>query len=304
MHFSFAQIVAILLPFLVALGIIRFWYVRDCQKSQNGQQEKLPTLISVFFWGAFGGLMLKLLIDTVYHFDSQNLILTTTWFYLVTIFLEEFIKAGALVIGLEIAGQRFDEISDGIVYGAMSALGFLFFENIFYLLETSTTREFWVVLSGRYLFTFSIHLLSTATFGLTYAKAYLGYNKRLKAYKKKFNVTDEALPKPKPYDIFHHFKYIITKGNHLLNVFKLFLCFDLFRAVYLILSKQETKLITKDRFLLFPSIFIIEGFLLGFYLHLLCNLLLQNQFFGWLIMTVFPLFSLVLYLGFYRLDRE
>ncbi len=304
MHFTLPQISAIIAPLIIALIIILLWYKRDCQTDQRENQENLATLISVFFWAAFGGLMLKLFIDTIYHFDNNQIFLSAGWFYVLTVLLEEIIKGGSLIVGLEMAEQKFNEISDGIVYGAMAALGFLFFENIFYLLSTNSSAEFFNVLGVRYLSTFGIHLLTTSIFGLTYAKAYLGYKKRIKLYKKQFKITEKELPIPKPYDVFHHFKYIITKGNSFLNIFKLMICFDLLRALYFILSKQENKIVTKERFLVFPSIFIVEGFLLGFYLHLICNVLLQNEFLGWLLLTIMPVFSFVLYLGFYRFDQK
>lgn len=304
MHFTLPQITAILVPLLIAFVIILLWYKKDHEVDEKVNQEKLVTLISVFFWSAFGGLMLKLFIDTVFHFDTENQILSAGWFLVFTVFLEEIIKGGSLIMGVELADQKFNEVSDGIIYGVMAALGFFFFENIFYLLNTSSTQDFFAVLFGRYLSTFGIHLLSTSVFGLTYAKAYLGYEQRVEAYKKKHKIKGASLSVPPPYAIFHHFRIVITAGNHLLNVLKFWLCWDLLQAVYYILTQQENKIIRKDRFMLFPSIFIIEGFLLGFYLHLACNKLLQNELSGWLLLTIMPVFSFVVYLGFVQFDRR
>lgn len=304
MHFSLPQITAIFTPLLIAFVIILIWYKKDARLSSKTNQEKLTTLISVFFWGAFGGLMLKLLVDTIYHFDTNQIILSTGWFYVFTIFLEEFIKGGSLVVGLEMAEKRFNEVSDGIVYGVMAALGFLFFENIFYLLSTNSTEEFFTVLGVRSLSTFGIHLLTTSVFGLTYAKAYLGYKNRISAYKEKFKTTDEELLIPKPYDLFHHLKVILTIGNIFFNLLKFVFCYDLLKRILLIVMQKDALLLKEKRFLVFPSVFIVEGFLLGFYLHLLCNELLKNEFIGWLLLTIMPVFSFVIYLGFSRFDSK
>jgi len=304
MHFSLSQIIAINVPLIIALIVVLFWYKRDSQTQFFQNKENLPTLISVFFWAAFGGLMLKLCIDMIYHFDHQSVILSSIWFYLFSIFIEEIIKGGSLIIGLEIAEKRFNEVSDGIIYGSMAALGFLFFENIFYLLNTTSTSEFLRILTLRYFSTFGIHLLTTSVFGLTYAKGYLGYKKRLKTYQAKYKIKDKDLKIPQPYDFFYHLKSILTIGNFFLNLIKLVTCYDLFKRIFLILSKKEMFLLEKDRFPLFPSVFIVEGFLLGFYLHLTCNSLLQNQLFGWILLTIMPFFSFMVYLGFIRLDRQ
>lgn len=303
MHFSLSQIAAIIFPLIVAFVIILFWLRQDRKTKFEKNREKFITLISVFFWSAFGGLLLKLFLDTVFQFDANQIIFGTMGFYLFSILLEEIIKDGSLVIGLELTESRFNEVSDGIIYGAMSALGFLFFENIFYLLETTNQLDFWFVLSGRYFVSFGIHLLTTIIFGLTYARAYLGYKKRLGIFRRKLKKTSKQMPLPSPFAILYHFKSILV-GNPVLNIVKFFIGWNLLQRFYLIVFKHKEPVFDKKTYLVFPSLYIAEGFLLGYYLHLIFNYLLQHQLFDWIMITLFPTIIFLIYVGFGKLSEK
>lgn len=304
MHFSNFEILSIFAPLFFASILILLWYKKDQQTALESNREKLLTLISVFFWSAFGGITLKILIDLVFNLDSQQVVFSTTWFYVLTILGEEFIKAGSLIIGLELAEQRFNEVSDGLIYGAISALGFLFLENIFYLLVTQNQVEFWTVFSVRSLSIYTVHLFTTTLFGLTYATGYLAYKKHLPFYQVKFKLQHQKFVSPKPYAFIKHFKLILGIGNLFWNIIKLIFCWDLIKRIFLIISKQKKSLYTPKRFLVFPSVFIVEGFLLAFYFHLGYNFLLQNDFFKSIFSSILPLGGFLIYLGFQKINNK
>ena len=97
-------------------------------------------------------------------------------FYL-TILGEEFFKGLLAIVAMEILKYRFKTISSGVIYGFAVGLGFAFMENLLYLTEqynnSGFTPEFWLLFQGRFWSTTLLHGVTTATFGLFYAGAYL-----------------------------------------------------------------------------------------------------------------------------------
>ena len=134
--------------------------------------------MSVFFWSAFWTFFLKLIFDLCINYNFW--FIQKEWFIYVSLWFEEFVKALAIIIWLEIAQKRFDEVSDWVIYWVFSVLWFLFFENIFYLLTLeSFSRDFLIMFIQRNLFTFSAHL-SVILFSTFYAIAYLHSSKKWK----------------------------------------------------------------------------------------------------------------------------
>jgi RsiW-degrading membrane proteinase PrsW (M82 family) len=91
-------------------------------------------------------------------------------------FIEESMKAIAFLYIVQKARNHFNQIVDGIVYGALVGIGFAMAENIYYFMRAMETFSF----SGNFLAIFSIrsfgtmlaHTLFTGIFGFYFAKAY------------------------------------------------------------------------------------------------------------------------------------
>ncbi|MDH3324273.1 MAG: PrsW family glutamic-type intramembrane protease [Candidatus Peregrinibacteria bacterium] len=100
--------------------------------------------------------------------------------FYVKIIGEELSKIVFAILIMEIFKQRFQTISAGIIYGFAIGLGFAITEDISYLVTTFETTggfqsEFWLTFQGRFWSTTLLHGVTTATFGLFYAGAYLSH---------------------------------------------------------------------------------------------------------------------------------
>ncbi|HPO05619.1 MAG TPA: PrsW family glutamic-type intramembrane protease [Candidatus Gracilibacteria bacterium] len=164
-----------------------FWYGKDrynARKSGGGdaKTESFSVLMSVFFWSAILSLFLKMSLD-VLVFYARNISQYSLTEYLV-IGVEDLVKIFALIIGLNIAGKKFNEISDGAIYAVMAALGFLFQENLMYLIGMgSSLSGLTTMIIGRNLFSLAAHF-NVAVFGIAYALAYLKYTEAEKNEKR------------------------------------------------------------------------------------------------------------------------
>lgn len=196
MTFSNFQIFTIFISFLLAFIIALIWQFRDKNVDTKSNEESLSVLMSIFFWSAFLAFFLKLGLDLLKNYNF-SLINTKSFFYF-TLLLEELVKAFALVLWLEIAWKRFNEISDWVVYWVMSALWFIFFENIFYVLSSwyiLFSTEYLSLFIQRNIFSFSAHL-TIVLFSTLYAMSYI------KSWRlKKWN-------RPKPWHFPTHFRLL------------------------------------------------------------------------------------------------
>ena len=180
MTFTNLQIWTILISFLTAVILAILWQKKDQQKDKNEKnQEHFIVLMSVFFWSAFLAFALKLWLDFLKNINFERI--NSTFFQWFSIWMEEIVKISALIIWLEIAWKRFNEISDWIIYWVFAILWFLFFENIFYMLAywdfTKWVWDFAGFAWQRSIFSFSIHL-STLFFSFFYATTYLKTTKQ------------------------------------------------------------------------------------------------------------------------------
>lgn len=181
--------------------------------------------------------------------------------------LEELLKAIILIFVLELAQEKFDEINDGIIYGAVVAMGFVFIENTVYAVSAPEFMQ-GPLLFFRSFFSNALHIVSTMYFGYFYANGYLNRNKRL------FDKKNRS----KPYEIIRHITSYIKRYWGKLNVFAI--PYALLRILTLhitrvhILMKKPTGTKKPHR----SGEFILEGFLGALYLHLLYNYALQLQY--------------------------
>jgi hypothetical protein len=95
-------------------------------------------LLVAFLWGAVPAIIVALVLEVVVGFPLELLITTDTGRELtstsiVAPVVEELVKAVILVILFLAFRREFDNVLDGVVYGAMVGLGFAMVENVLYL---------------------------------------------------------------------------------------------------------------------------------------------------------------------------
>lgn len=122
-----------LLPTLLYAALI-WWLDRH-------EKEPLPLLIVAFLWGAVPAIVLAIFLTNVAGLPLEALIPSpgvrrATELAVVAPIIEEAVKAVILVLLFLVSRREFDNVLDGIVYGALVGLGFAFVENILYLSAT------------------------------------------------------------------------------------------------------------------------------------------------------------------------
>lgn len=172
-----------ILPSLIAAVIPMVIYLLLIWSFDRYEKEPFILVLRNYMWGALGAIFFSFigswLITTVlsaYIYDSVYL--KNLEVFAVAPVVEETMKGLFLV--LTISSRKFDNITDGIVYGGAIGLGFGMTENFLYFMTYgSNIDQFIMLVIVRTLFSAVMHCLSTATFG-----AFLGYSKfRSSAYK-------------------------------------------------------------------------------------------------------------------------
>ena len=164
----FSSAIAAVVPMLIYLTIIwRFdWYDR----------EPFGLLLKNYLWGALGAIILAIIgsgilskLFSIFIHSEATLHNTETIF--IAPFVEEITKG--LFLFITIKNIKFDNMTDGIVYGGAIGLGFGMTENFLYFVAYGGTISEWMsIVIIRTLFSAVMHCVSTATFG-----AFLGYSK-------------------------------------------------------------------------------------------------------------------------------
>jgi len=152
------------------------FYLFFMWKFDRFDREPVGLYLKHFLWGAVGAIILSLIGSYILSFflsfsihDHEIRRRAETIF--VAPFIEEITKGMFLLF--TISNRKFDNITDGIVYGGAIGLGFGMTENFTYFLIYGKTFENWLMLVFvRTLFTAVMHCVSTAAFG-----ALLGYAK-------------------------------------------------------------------------------------------------------------------------------
>ena len=144
-------------------------------------REPLFFVFAHFMWGAFGAIILGIGgsfllnlfsgLSATTH-SSSSLIQT-----IIFAPLSEEIAKGAFLL-YSINSKKFDNITDGLVYGGVIGLGFGMTENFFYFMTYGDTPINWIYLVIiRSLFSAVMHCIATGTFGAFLAMA--KYSSRL-----------------------------------------------------------------------------------------------------------------------------
>ena len=163
-----ASLFAAIVPMVTYLLII--WQL------DRYDREPFSLVIINYIYGAVGAILLAIIgsgiISSMISFivDNEEVILRIQTILIAPV-VEETTKGFFLF--LMVTNKKFDNITDGIVYGGAIGLGFGMTENFFYFIYYSSSFQNWIsIVIIRTLFSGVMHCVSTGTLG-----AFLGYAK-------------------------------------------------------------------------------------------------------------------------------
>ncbi len=151
-------------------------------------REPFGLVLANYLWGAVGAIFLAIVgsiffttIVSLFVKDDRSLGLVGA--VAIAPFVEEITKGIFLLI--TVSNRKFDNITDGIVYGGAIGLGFGMTENFMYFAGNADHFGSWIaIIIIRTLFSAVMHCVSTATLG-----AFLGYSKMMSKGKRIFYST-------------------------------------------------------------------------------------------------------------------
>lgn len=164
-----------LIPMLVYLFII--W------KTDRYDREPLSLVLLNYLWGALGAVILTFLFGALLD-NLVGLITGTqsTWLFDTIIaapLIEECMKGIFLLV--TITNRRFDNLTDGLVYGGAIGLGFGTTENFLYFITYgSSLNDLVFLIIVRTLFSAVMHCIASAIFGAFLA--YIKFRKGVKTF--------------------------------------------------------------------------------------------------------------------------
>lgn len=213
-----------------------------------GMLATFPVFLIQFFFSQFPDYSL---VSIVGKNVSNPIILTIIFLFFVG-FIEEFVKAIAFIIVVEKRERDFNQIVDGIVYGALIGIGFGITENIYYFFKALEAFDystgFWAVFFIRSFGTMLAHTLFTGTFGFFFAKAYF------------FPFIDEQT---RPEKLWHNLRKNLKQAIRLHTT-----CLHLLPG-----WKREIGNLSRNAI-------IFEGYFIAVFLHFLYNALIKIELFG------------------------
>ena len=126
-------LLAVVLAFVPTLVYAMFiWWLDRYEK------EPIPLLLVAFVWGALPAVVLAIALGVIADVPLQQFLLPAhaevTGASLLAPLIEEAAKAIILVVLFLAYRREFDNVLDGVIYGAMVGLGFAFVENVLYFL--------------------------------------------------------------------------------------------------------------------------------------------------------------------------
>jgi len=163
-----ASFLAALTPMLIYLVII--W------RMDKYDREPIRFVVLHFLWGAFGAILFGILgsaiLDNFTGITENGNLNNTLIQTIIFAPISEEIAKGIFLLW-SVNSKKFDNITDGLVYGGAIGLGFGMTENFTYFITYGDTFSSWLYLVFvRSLFSAVMHMISTATFG-----AFLGMAK-------------------------------------------------------------------------------------------------------------------------------
>ncbi len=236
MHYT-ASAIAAIVPMLIYLIIIWRFDMYD--------REPFGLVLLNFLWGALGAIFFAIIGSAIISSALSIIItspknLTNAETIFVAPYVEEITKG--LFLFITFTNKKFDNITDGIVYGGAIGLGFGMTENFLYFITFGNTLYQWItIVIIRTLFSGVMHCVATATFG-----AFLGYSKfRRKKGKIFFPLTGLFIA------MFIHFiwNYSVTMGSTTAAGF-IFMFFTIliFIITFVLAISGERKIIFEELF--------------------------------------------------------
>jgi len=240
----YASLIAAVLPMFIYLLLIWYFDLYD--------REPFKLVLQNYFWGAFGavifavlgGLLLTQIINGITENQDELDYLSTV---AIAPIVEEFTKG--VFLFLTVSRTKFDNITDGIVYGGAIGLGFGMTENFLYFITYAENISGWIYLVIiRTFFSAVMHCIATGIFG-----AFIGFAKFKKSSMKIPLIISGLL-----LAIFIHFIWnysIITKSYAPLGFVFMGISIILFCAIFISSVMSERKIIYNE---------LLEESLLGF----------------------------------------
>jgi RsiW-degrading membrane proteinase PrsW (M82 family) len=165
-----------IVPSAIAASVPMLIYLLLIWRFDIYDREPFILVLRNYLWGALGAIFFALLGSfflsfIVSIFVENRQILRHIETIIIAPFVEETTKG--LFLLLTISSKKFNNMTDGIVYGGAIGLGFGMTENFLYFITFQSSLSGWVSLVIiRTLFSAVMHCVATATFG-----AFLGYAK-------------------------------------------------------------------------------------------------------------------------------
>ena len=131
------------------LGFVpMFFFAYAVYWTDRYEKEPLHLIIGVFLWGAVVAAGGAFIINTtlgigIYIFTNSEVASDLATGSLIAPVVEESLKAFAVLIVFFLIRHEFDSILDGIVYGAIAALGFAATENAYYIYSYGYSQDGW-----------------------------------------------------------------------------------------------------------------------------------------------------------------
>lgn len=152
----------------VAAVVPMIIYLLFIWKFDKYEREPFGYVIKHFIWGAIGAIIFSVLISSIITFFISSIINEEELELFNTVVtapvVEEIMKGMFLLV--TVVDRKFDNMTDGIVYGGAIGLGFGMTENFLYFIMYGTNPVSWIfIVVIRTLFTAVMHCVSTATFG-------------------------------------------------------------------------------------------------------------------------------------------
>lgn len=138
-------------------------------KFDKYDREPFKFVFANYLWGAIGAIVLALIGSILFTsfvslFIKDELTLSRFGAVVIAPIIEEITKGLFLII--TVTSRKFDNITDGIVYGGAIGLGFGMTENFLYFISFGTSVPNWISLViVRSLFSAVMHCVATATLG-------------------------------------------------------------------------------------------------------------------------------------------
>jgi protease PrsW len=175
------SLLASFVPMFLCAGLI-YWLDRY-------EKEPKKLLGIVFFWGAFVAAAVAFLLNTflgvgVYLLTGSEEASNLTTGSLIAPIVEESLKGLAVLIIFWFYRTEFDSILDGIIYAAITALGFAATENTYYIYTYGYLEKGWAGLWSMILIRDFVviwqHPFYTAFFGIGLAVARINRNQSVR----------------------------------------------------------------------------------------------------------------------------